>query len=142
MNGKIIAFPADARELNLDELAARIEYQQRRKRTTQNAHGVHVGDLFYDSWGYEQTNIDFYQVVGLKGKATAIIRKIGGDYGPGGYGMTGQVRPVRDHFTSAETFQRRTRIGYSGGPEIGSPRGDGHIWRTSDDATHNYSSYY
>jgi len=24
-----------------------------------------VGDLFYDSWGYNQTQVDFYEVVGL-----------------------------------------------------------------------------
>jgi len=153
MNGKVIAFPArerlpeipvhaDARELNLDALAARIDYQKQREQPTQNAHGVHVGDLFYDSWGYEQTNIDFYQVVALKGKATAIIRKIAGEY-IGGYAMSGNVRPIRNAFDGAETFQRRTRTGYNGKPEIGSPRGDKHhLWPTSDDTKHGYSSYY
>jgi len=28
-------------------------------------HGVQVGDLFYDSWGYDQTQVDFYEVVGF-----------------------------------------------------------------------------
>jgi hypothetical protein len=27
-----------------------------------------VGDLFYSSWGYDQTNIDFYQITAVKGK--------------------------------------------------------------------------
>lgn len=27
--------------------------------------GVKVGDFFYSSWGYDQTNVDFYEVVGL-----------------------------------------------------------------------------
>lgn len=26
---------------------------------------VKVGDFFYSSWGYDQTNVDFYKVVGL-----------------------------------------------------------------------------
>ena len=37
-----------------------------RKKEAVNICGVEVGDVFVDSWGYEQTNIDFYQVVALK----------------------------------------------------------------------------
>ena len=35
-----------------------------------------VGDLFYDSWGYNQTQGDFYEVVGLtpSGKITPLAR--------------------------------------------------------------------
>lgn len=36
---------------------------------------VKVGDIFYESWGYEQTNIDFAQIVGFtKSGKTAICR--------------------------------------------------------------------
>lgn len=35
-----------------------------------------VGDVFYSSWGYEQTNVDFYQVVSKKGKQTLVFREI------------------------------------------------------------------
>lgn len=38
-------------------------------------HNVQVGDIFYTSWGYDQTNIDFYQVISVKGQ-TAEIREI------------------------------------------------------------------
>jgi hypothetical protein len=34
-----------------------------------------VGDIFYASWGYDQTNIDFYQIVGLT-KKSAKVRKV------------------------------------------------------------------
>lgn len=30
-----------------------------------NVAGVKVGDIFYTSWGYDQTNINVYQVVGI-----------------------------------------------------------------------------
>lgn len=33
---------------------------------------VKIGDIFYSSWGYEQTNIDFYQVVEVKGSFVSI----------------------------------------------------------------------
>lgn len=35
-----------------------------------------VGDILYSSWGYEQTNIDFYQIIALKGKTSVVLRKI------------------------------------------------------------------
>lgn len=37
---------------------------------------VKVGDIFYTSWGYDQTNIDFYQVVD-RTAATVEVVKIG-----------------------------------------------------------------
>ena len=39
---------------------------------------VNIGDLFYESWGYDQTNIDFCQIIKLSptGK-TAICRMTG-----------------------------------------------------------------
>lgn len=30
---------------------------------TENVYGVKEGDVFVEEWGYDQTNIDFYQVV-------------------------------------------------------------------------------
>jgi len=37
---------------------------------------VKVGDIFYGSWGYDQTNVEFYQVVEKKG-VTCKIQEIG-----------------------------------------------------------------
>jgi len=39
-------------------------------------HNLKVGDVLYSSWGYEQTNIDYYQVVALIGKTMVSVRKI------------------------------------------------------------------
>tara|TARA_R100001443_G_scaffold16126_1_gene25937 strand:- start:1982 stop:2311 length:330 start_codon:yes stop_codon:yes gene_type:complete len=38
---------------------------------------IKIGDIFSCSWGYEQTNIDFYIVVGLAGKTMIYLQKIG-----------------------------------------------------------------
>lgn len=35
-----------------------------------------LGDILYTSWGYDQTNIDFYQVTRLVGPTTVEIREI------------------------------------------------------------------
>lgn len=39
-------------------------------------HSVKVGDVFYTSWGYEQTNVDFFQVIELRGASSALVRQV------------------------------------------------------------------
>lgn len=86
-----------------------------------NPHTLTVGAILYSSWGYEQTNIDFYQVVAVRGAAVD-LRKItkdrkhhADDYGtcvanPGDF--CGEVikgkRP--DHYNSVRlsSFERAT----------------------------------
>lgn len=41
-----------------------------------NAFGVKVGDLFHSSWGYDQTNNDYFQVVALVGKSSVRVREV------------------------------------------------------------------
>lgn len=46
------------------------------KETKTNKFGVKVGDIFYASWGYDQTNVDFFQVVALVGKTSVRVRGV------------------------------------------------------------------
>ena len=46
------------------------------KAETVNKYGVKVGDLFRSSWGYEQTNNDFFQVVELVGASSVRVREV------------------------------------------------------------------
>ena len=46
------------------------------KPATTNQYGVKVGDLFVSSWGYEQTNVDYYQVVSVHGKSSVRVREV------------------------------------------------------------------
>lgn len=41
-----------------------------------NKFGVQVGDIFRTSWGYEQTNNDFFQVVALCGDSSVRVREV------------------------------------------------------------------
>lgn len=41
-----------------------------------NKFGVKVGDLFHASWGYDQTNNDFFQVVELVGEQSVRVREV------------------------------------------------------------------
>lgn len=54
--------------------AKKKEEQRAKRKSVERV--LQVGDILYSSWGYEQTNIDFYQVVGLKGNASVVIRKL------------------------------------------------------------------
>jgi hypothetical protein len=36
-----------------------------------------IGDIFRSSWGYDQTNVNYYQVVALRGKSQVVLREIG-----------------------------------------------------------------
>lgn len=67
-----------------------------------------VGDLFYCSWGYDQVNIDFYQVTNVLNKMVE-VRSIEGTRqyeGP----MNGKTCPVPNEFTSEP---RRFLLKYS-----------------------------
>ena len=55
------------------EAAAEITPQ---KAEAVNKYGVKVGDLFRASWGYEQTNNDFFQVVELVGASSVRVREV------------------------------------------------------------------
>lgn len=46
------------------------------KKEKKNKFGVKVGDYFSISWGYEQTNVDFFQVIALVGETSVKIREV------------------------------------------------------------------
>ncbi len=71
---------AEQRQKRIDEtIASRkslIEYKQKKLQERRDfVHGIQVGEIFYTSWGYDQTNIDFYEVVEIKGKMV-VVREI------------------------------------------------------------------
>lgn len=41
-----------------------------------NKYGVKVGDIFSASWGYDQTNLNFFQVVKICGKESVRVREV------------------------------------------------------------------
>jgi hypothetical protein len=65
-----------------------------------------VGDVAYNSWGYEQTNVDFYEVVEVKAK-TVMLRRIAqnnSDVRGGPFG--GYTQPRRGEY-AGEPFPKR-----------------------------------
>lgn len=67
------------------------------------------GDLLVNSWGYDQTNIDYWQVVATTAK-TVTIRRIGSKTVPGSEGfMQSDVVPDKDHFLDPERYPAETK---------------------------------
>lgn len=98
-------------------IAKELEYRERREQekarkkveAVAKAANVKVGDIFVDSWGYEQTNVDFYQVVAKPSAKTVIVREIACRTEEGSrqsHGMADSVFPVRDAFIGEEMKKR------------------------------------
>jgi hypothetical protein len=60
-----------------------------------------VGDILYGSWGYDQTNIDFFQVVEV-GNRSLKIREIGSRSVRTTSWCSEYVEPVKDRFVKDE----------------------------------------
>ncbi|PXV70880.1 hypothetical protein [Pantoea sp. PNA 03-3] len=72
---------------------------------------VSLGSIFVSSWGYEQTNTYFYQVTALRGKKTAVLRRIAAQQVKADSSMSGELKPVPDDF-KGEPITRRIRDEY------------------------------
>jgi hypothetical protein len=55
----------------------RLEDAKKRRKERFEPHDFKVGQLFYCSWGYDQTNIDYYMLTELKAKTMGYIVPIG-----------------------------------------------------------------
>jgi len=54
-----------------------LDMKKKRQEEKKNfVHGLEVGSVLYSSWGYDQTNVNFYEVTDVKGKQV-ILRPIG-----------------------------------------------------------------
>lgn len=65
--------------------------------TAKFEHDYKVGDILYHQWGYEQTNVYFYQVVGITPKCVK-IRRIKSKSVKSYTSMSGECVPCKDEF--------------------------------------------
>ena len=108
---------------------------------------VKIGDIFEMSWGYDQTNVDYFQVVSLTPRGV-YVREIGAKSVPGTQGfMCQDVKPDKDNFLprsswcsgdNAPTFRRLDH--YKGNPCFNF-KGRYFARRVSADST-TYNSWY
>ena len=64
-----------------------------------------IGDLLYATWGYDQTNVDFYQVVSVTPK-TVTLREVKRRLSPSASSSEDKVSGVQDTF-AGEPFTRK-----------------------------------
>jgi len=81
------------------EIKAAEENRRIARKKALEVNPFQVGQLLYDSWGYDQTNIDFYQVIEVKNKSV-VLQRIKGKMIPSeGYcSMSGLTVPVANSF--------------------------------------------
>ena len=84
----------------------RKEQREKRKATDR---GLEIGDVLVSSWGYDQTNVDFYQVVNTYGKFGVVLRIIAASLRDTGF-MCGQSKPISDNF-KGEPFKKMAKNG-------------------------------
>jgi hypothetical protein len=116
-----------------------LEYKQERKNKRKApalaAVPFKVGDIFSDSWGYDQTNIDFYEVVAVKSASTIVIRQIAQDTEETGF-MCGNTTPRPGEYTG-ERMEKRVQW-YDGKAHIKSEFG----WCSKWDGKPERCSWY
>jgi len=103
-----------------------------------NIHGVKVGDIFYTSWGYEQTNIDFYEVVRVTEK-TAHIRELKQSRTDTSF-MQGVCEPIPGSYSTERINKSRTD-NWSGQPLLKNADGNNHSGYMYDGTPKRFSSY-
>lgn len=81
------------------EKNAHFFWESRKKALEEKAAAtqVKVGDIFVSTWGYEQTNVNFYQVVKATAK-TVTVREIRRSTEPGGAWGHYTAMPVKDAY--------------------------------------------
>jgi len=62
----------------IEKIASDIEYKEkvaakRKEKVKKMAAEVKVGDIYVNSWGYDETRVDFYKVLSVKGSFAEIV---------------------------------------------------------------------
>lgn len=92
------------------------ERKAAKKVTSEAPNPAKVGDILVSSWGYDQTNIDWYEVVEVVGKNTVVIREIAATSQETAW-CQGNCSPVKGRFVG-EAKKVRVNKGASGGYSV------------------------
>lgn len=106
-------------------LAFRADQLATRKAALAKPHELQVGHVLICSWGYDQTNIDWYQVVELVGARSVRLRRLRGIVTRSDGWASGQCVPDLDDDSATETLLKR--VGAGGGVKIKS-YASAHLW--------------
>jgi hypothetical protein len=128
-------------EINVN---AENERKAKKKEAQKNMqHSYKVGDIIYNSWGYDQTNIDFYQIVEVKAKSI-MINRIGKCYVEGTEGfMSSNVKPIQDDFIGEPILKKvNILVNYNGNIQYYIKAEHGCFVEYHNEKSGVYSSWY
>lgn len=111
-----------------------------RKAEQSKPHTLKVGDILHHSWGWEQTNCDYYQIVSITGH-TVTVRAISDNTVEGStysHGMADMRIAVRDSFCGEEVTLRANAAGVGNKSHGALSHGSISVW----DGKPNYCSWY
>jgi len=112
------------------------EQSFRKEQAIENRKKVVVGDIFFTSWGYDQTNVEFFQVVDKPSPAKVLVRQIARKQRDIG-NMSANVTPVKDSFVSENKNCLINRFG-----NINNIDDYGHCGRKTMVTEEHYCSWY
>lgn len=104
--------------------------EQRAEARKSYQHALKVGDVLYTSFGYNQTNIDFYEVLDVRGKSV-LITKIGKKVDHSSAGGADYVVAVRGHYFGKPMLKRVGEYGVKVGDHYASPWGGRPVYETA-----------
>lgn len=127
-----------------------------------NECGVKVGDYFVCSWGHEQTNVNFFQVVALVGKSSVRVREVcppiieesasGPMAADRTYRITSELLPPSPRSIFTKDKERgdihRIKLGYYSDPEEARKNcyilidGHYHAYKCNEATSKQYESWY
>jgi hypothetical protein len=119
----------------------RKEIKEKAKKEMSNPYKV--GQIFYESWGYDQTNVDFYQIIELKNKSV-VLKKIAQKIRKGSEGfMSEYVLPFENEFIG-DSFLRTINISvnYKGEIEYRVKNGRHLLYEYTNGEQGVYQSHY
>jgi len=117
------------------------------KEKVKNIHGVEIGDIFYTSWGYDQTNIDFFEVVAVTEKM-ATVKPIREKRTETGW-LRGETEPMPGEYITGngyryESIKTKTEnYGINGNhiPQLNNADGHNHAGFKYDGGKIDYTAY-
>lgn len=84
--------------------------QKNKLMKKENIDKCQPGNIYMTSWGYEQTNVDFFQVISKPTPASVIVRQIDQSITDDGF-MSGKTKPLVDNFIGEEKTCRFSNDG-------------------------------
>ena len=93
-----------------DKRRTHISEREARRQEEKAPHDFEVGDVLCSTWGYDQTNVDFYEVTRVVSDRTIELRAIRDQRKAGAYCDAGTATPAHGSFKGG-AFRRRVTLG-------------------------------